>query len=150
MQLSGGASEALAVRARWAALWAARDWILAGPSNRKLVILHRHFRYLPLRGRLFSFRFRTSSVAAFSIASSAYILFSLAFSVSSSRNRLSSDFATPAYLDFQLYYVANRHIHPRRIHSPGFAEGPSSGWRSLGCSSTGSPAVRWTSAFSLR
>ena len=55
-----------------------------------------------LRGRRHSFRLRTSLIAAFSSASSAYIRLSFAFSASSSRSRFSSDTVAPAYFDSPL------------------------------------------------
>ncbi len=53
---------------------------------------------LSLRGRPYNFRARTSLMAAFSSARSAYIRFSLAFSASSSRNRVTSETLAPPYL----------------------------------------------------
>ena len=50
-------------------------------------------------GRRYRFRLRTSLIAAFLRASSAYIPFSFAFSDSSSFIRLSSKTLVPAYFD---------------------------------------------------
>src|ERR1700722_1456103 len=74
--------------------------------DRDLVVLHHNLRNLAFRRRLYSFRFSTSLIAAFSSASSAYILFNLAFSASRSFIRLSSLTVTPLYFDRQLKYVA--------------------------------------------
>src|SRR4029453_15248213 len=56
---------------------------------------------LALGRRRQSFRLRTSLIAVFSSAKSAYIRLSLAFSASNSRSRLSSAIPAPAYFDFQ-------------------------------------------------
>src|SRR5262249_47083194 len=68
-------------------------------SNRELVLCDQEFAHLAPRGRRYSFRWRTSLMAAFSSASSAYIRLSLAFSPSSSLMRFSSATVVPAYFD---------------------------------------------------
>src|SRR6266849_1384118 len=68
------------------------------PLHRQLVLTHEHLGDLSLRERPYSFRFRTSLIAAFSSARSAYIRFNLAFSASSSRSRFTSDTEAPPYL----------------------------------------------------
>src|SRR5262252_3095159 len=70
---------------------------LAGAPNRHAVLLHQHRQDFAFRGRRHGFRLKTSLIAAFSSASSAYIRFSLAFSASSSFNLLSSATDAPAY-----------------------------------------------------
>lgn len=70
------------------------------------MFLHEHLGHLPLPGRLYSFLDRTSLIAAFSSASSAYMRLSFAFSASSSFIRFSSETDTPPYLPRQLKYVA--------------------------------------------
>src|SRR5688500_7440105 len=67
---------------------------------------HQHLGDLSLRGRPYSFRFRTSLIAAFSSARSAYIRFNFAFSASSSRRRFTSDTEAPPYLLRHLKKVA--------------------------------------------
>src|SRR5581483_10461419 len=67
---------------------------------------HQHLGDLSLRRRPYSFRFRTSLMAAFSSARSAYIRFSFAFSASSSRNRFTSDTDAPPYFPRHLKNVA--------------------------------------------
>ena len=57
-----------------------------------------HLNRLSFRGRRYHFRAKTSLMAAFSSARSAYIRFSFAFSPSSSRSRFTSDTEAPAYL----------------------------------------------------
>src|SRR5690606_10205603 len=69
-----------------------------GPLHGELVLLNQHGGDLALRGRPYSFRWSTSLMAAFSSAKSAYIRFSRAFSVSSSRSRFTSDTVAPPYL----------------------------------------------------
>ena len=76
----------------------------AGSLDRELVLAHQHLGDLSLRGRPYSFRFRTSLIAAFSSARSAYMRFSFAFSASSSRSRLTSETDAPPYL---LCYLKN-------------------------------------------
>ena len=61
------------------------------------MFLHEHLGRLSLRERLYSFLDRTSLIAAFSSASSAYMRLSFAFSASSSFIRLSSETLTPPY-----------------------------------------------------
>src|SRR4051812_10600756 len=70
------------------------------------MVLHQHLDHLSFRRRRYSFRARTSLIAAFSSARSAYIRFSVAFSASSSRNRFTSGTETPAYLLRHLKNVA--------------------------------------------
>src|SRR5688572_17675574 len=60
--------------------------------------MHQDLSDLSRRKRPYSFRLRTSLMAAFSSARSAYIRFSFAFSASSSRNRFTSDTEAPPYL----------------------------------------------------
>ena len=72
---------------------------LAGPPHGHPVLLHQHNQDLSVRGRRHPFRLKTSLIAAFSSASSAYIRLSFAFSVSSSRGRFSSSTDAPAYFD---------------------------------------------------
>src|SRR5579862_8720010 len=74
---------------------------LASSNDRQTVLLGHDPDRVSLGRRRQSFRLRTSLIAVFSNARSAYIFFSFAFSASSSRNRLSSDTAAPPYLDFQ-------------------------------------------------
>ena len=62
--------------------------------------LHQLPDYLASGRRRQNFRFKTFLIAAFSSARSAYMRLSLAFSASSSRNRVSSDTSTPEYLLF--------------------------------------------------
>src|SRR5688572_19716993 len=68
--------------------------------------MHQDLRDLSLRKRPYSFRLSTSLMAAFSSARSAYIRFSFAFSVSSSRSRFTSDTVAPPYLLRHLKKVA--------------------------------------------
>src|SRR5688572_32516636 len=68
--------------------------------------MHQDLRDLSLRKRRYSFRFRTSLMAAFSSARSAYIRFSFAFSTSSSCSRFTSDTDAPPYLLRHLKNVA--------------------------------------------
>src|SRR5262245_24307978 len=70
---------------------------LAGAPDRDPVLPHQHGHDLAFRGQRDRFRLRTSLIAAFSSASSAYIRFSLAFSALSSFSRLSSATEAPAY-----------------------------------------------------
>src|SRR5713226_4337163 len=58
-----------------------------GLLHRQLMLADQDLGDLSLRERPYSFRFSTSLMAAFSMASSAYIRFNLAFSASSSRSR---------------------------------------------------------------
>ena len=67
-------------------------------ANRQRVLSHQHVKRLSFRGRRYSFRARTSLMAAFSSARSAYIRFSRTFSPSSSRSRFTSATDAPAYL----------------------------------------------------
>src|SRR5687767_1776923 len=67
---------------------------------------HQHLGDLSLRGRPYSFRFRTSLMAAFSSVRSAYLRFNFAFSASSSRRRFTSDTEAPPYLLRHLKKVA--------------------------------------------
>src|SRR5581483_975484 len=67
---------------------------------------HQHLGDRSLRRRPYSFRFRTSLMAAFSSARSASIRFSLAFSASSSRSRFTSDTDAPPYFPRHLKNVA--------------------------------------------
>src|SRR5690606_5917835 len=62
--------------------------------------LHQQLDHLAPGRRRQDFRFRTSLIAEFSRARSAYMRLSLAFSASSSRSRCSSDTWTPEYLLF--------------------------------------------------
>ena len=66
------------------------------------MLLHQDLGYVSLRGRLYYFRDKTSLIAEFSIARSAYMRFNFAFSASSSFILLSSDTLTPPYLARQL------------------------------------------------
>ena len=63
---------------------------VTGATNGKFVLVDAHLDCLSFRGRRYHFRAKTSLIAAFSSASSAYIRFSLAFSPSSSRSRCTS------------------------------------------------------------
>src|ERR1700758_1796083 len=74
---------------------------LASSHNRQSVSLDHDPDRLALGRRRQSFRLRTSLIAVFSSARSAYMRLSLAFSASSSRSRLSSLTPAPAYFDFQ-------------------------------------------------
>ena len=67
---------------------------------------HQDLSDLPLRERPYSFRFRTSLMAAFSGAKSMYIRFSFAFSASSLCSRFTSDTDTPPYSLHHLKNVA--------------------------------------------
>ena len=69
-----------------------------GPPHRHPVITDQQGDPLSLRGRPYNFRARTSLMAAFSSARSAYIRFSLACSASRSRNRVTSETLAPPYL----------------------------------------------------
>ena len=71
---------------------------LTGPSDWQLMFPHQHLGDLSFRGRRYNFRAKTSLIAAFSNAKSAYICFSFAFSPSSSRRRFTSATDAPAYL----------------------------------------------------
>ena len=71
---------------------------LTGPSDWQLMFPHQHLGDLSFRGRRYNFRAKTSLIAAFSNARSAYICFSFAFSPSSSRRRFTSATDAPAYL----------------------------------------------------
>ena len=66
------------------------------------MLRRQHLDGIATRGRRYSVRLSRSLMAAFSRASSAYIRFSFAFSVSSSFRRLSSATFVPAYFDRQL------------------------------------------------
>src|SRR5215467_543096 len=70
---------------------------LARPAHGHVMLVHQHCQDFAFRGRRHRFRLRTSLMAAFSRASSAYIRLSLAFSASSSFSRLSSASEAPAY-----------------------------------------------------
>src|SRR6478672_13534879 len=70
------------------------------------MLLHQQLSDLSLHERPYSFRFRTSLMAAFSSARSAYIRFSFAFSTSSSRSRFTSETDAPPYLLRHLKNVA--------------------------------------------
>src|SRR5690606_36127 len=75
---------------------------LASALHRDPVLLGHDPDRFALGGRRQSFRPRTSLIAAFSRARSAYMRLSLAFSTSSSFSRLSSATDAPPYFDFQL------------------------------------------------
>src|SRR3954452_10239280 len=77
-----------------------------GAADGELMLLHQHLEHLSLRRRRYSFRPRTSLIAAFSSARSAYIRLSFAFSASSSRRRFTSLTVAPAYLLRHLKNVA--------------------------------------------
>src|SRR6266849_1526326 len=79
---------------------------LAGAPHRHAVLVDEHAQDLAFRGRRHRFRLRTSLIAAFSRASSAYIRFSFVFSASSSFSRFNSSIDAPAYFDRQWKYVA--------------------------------------------
>ena len=74
----------------------------AGATDREPMLRRQHLDGIATRGRRYRFRLSRSWMAAFSRASSAYIRFSFAFSVSSSFRRLSSATSVPAYFDRQL------------------------------------------------
>src|SRR5690348_454158 len=85
-----------------------------GSLHRQLMLAHQRLGDLSLRGRPYSFRFRTALMPAFSSARSAYIRFSLAFSASSSRNRFTSDTDAPPYFPRHLKNVALLTLYFRR------------------------------------
>ena len=97
----------------------------AGSLDRQPVFSHDHLGSLALHGRRYSFRDRTSLIAAFSSARSAYILLSSAFSASSSRIRFSSFIVTPPNFDFQLKYVARLIPYLRVSSASGTPASPS-------------------------
>src|SRR5712691_2336115 len=97
---------------------------LAGAPHRHPVIPHQHGHDLAFRGRRHRFRLRTSLIAAFSRASSAYIRFSFVFSVSSSFSRFSSSTDAPAYLARHWKYVALLMLCWRRISAIGTPPSP--------------------------
>src|SRR5215510_10211775 len=88
------------------------------------MLVHQHRQDFAFRGRRHRFRLRTSLMAAFSSASSAYIRFSLAFSASSSFNRLSSATEAPAYFARHWKYVALLMLCCRRISAIGTPASP--------------------------
>ena len=71
---------------------------VTGAANGQLGRFDQRLNRLSFRGRRYHFRAKTSLMAAFSSASSAYIRFSLACSPSSSRSRFTSDTDAPAYV----------------------------------------------------
>ena len=68
----------------------------AGATDREPMLWGPHLDGITTRGRRYSSWLSRSLMAAFSSASSAYIRFSFAFSVSSSFGRLSSEMFVPA------------------------------------------------------
>src|SRR4029077_11387301 len=74
---------------------------LASANDRQSMFLDHDADRPALGRRRQSFRLRTSLIAVFSNAKSAYIRLSLAFSASNSRSTLSSAIPAPAYFDFQ-------------------------------------------------
>src|SRR5437773_6035050 len=83
-----------------------------------------HGQDLSFRGRRHRFRLKTSLIAAFSSARSAYIRFSLEFSASGSFNRLSSAIDAPAYFARHWKYVALLMLCCRRISATGTPPSP--------------------------
>src|SRR5215470_16353993 len=97
---------------------------LAGAPHRDPVLLHQHRQDFPFRGRRHRFRLRTSLIAAFSRARSAYIRLSLAFSASSSFSRFSSATEAPAYFARHWKYVALLMLCWRKISAIGTPASP--------------------------
>src|SRR5215470_3149005 len=97
---------------------------LAGAPHRDPVLLHQHRQDFPFRGRRHRFRLRTSLIAAFSSARSAYIRLSLAFSASSSFSRFNSPTDAPAYFARHWKYVALLMLCWRRISAIGTPASP--------------------------
>src|SRR5262249_44874016 len=97
---------------------------LTGAPHRDPVLLHQHRQDFTSRGRRHRFRPRTSLIAAFSRARSAYIRLSLAFSASSSFNRFSSATEAPAYFARHWKYVALLMLCWRRISATGTPASP--------------------------
>src|SRR5713101_4438601 len=97
---------------------------LAGAPHRHAVDLHQYRQGFAFRGRRHRFRLRTSLIAAFSRASSAYIRLSFVFSASSSFSRFSSSTEAPAYFARHWKYVALLMLCCRRISAIGTPASP--------------------------
>lgn len=87
----------------------------AGLASGEEVFILQHLHDAQPGGRLYHFRDRTSLMAAFSSARSAYMRLSRVFSASSSLTRVSSDIVMLAYLRFHQQKMAT--LMPRLRHT---------------------------------